>query len=130
MKNPIITLTPEAAQFTALAVNLIPHSQLMATIQKKKLYREVIERLNAQAPNIPQLGKADWIEEPPAYLHYYFSGTNIYVYEWDREDTMYGTCIPDHDLDMAYAGLFSLSNIKLNMFVELDYYFTGQTIAA
>jgi hypothetical protein len=117
-------------QFTVAAESLIPHGQLMATIQKKNLYREVIERLNAQAPNIPQLEKAEGIAEAPAALHYFFSGTDIYIYEWDGEDTMYGTCIPDHDLNMAYAGLFSLSNIKSNMFVELDYYFDGHTVAA
>jgi hypothetical protein len=120
--------TSKKIWFTAEAAKLIPRSQLIATREMQEAHREVIERINAQVPNIPKLGETDGMKEHPAALHYFYGGTDIYISEWDGEDLLFGFTILNGDLECSEFGYTSLEEIRCIDLFNLDYYFAVQSI--
>jgi hypothetical protein len=121
MKSQIITLTPEAER-------LIPYSQLIITREIPEAYSDAIERLNAIAQLIPGIGKTDGMKEHPAALHYFYAGLDFYIAEFDGNDLFFGYAILNGDFENSEFGYSSLSKIKSNTFINLDYYFKSQSI--
>jgi len=105
-----------------LVERLLPPVQLSHTIKYVGAYAEAIDRLYRIVCAIPRIGGTANEKEPPAYLHYYTGTVDYFISEFDGEDAMYGKVrfSTDHP---AYTGYqkFSLSNLKSNRFIELDF---------
>lgn len=57
------------------------------------------------------------------YLHFFIGGSDWYVCEFDGDDTFFGFCILNNDLEMAEWGYVSFSeliSIKINGWLEVD----------
>jgi len=107
-----------------LVSRLIPAKQLEHTLQYYGVYTEAIERLYKVVQEMPKLGDTASIQEPPVYLHYFTGTADYFICEYDGEDTMFGrvSFIMFHSFDTKYQK-FSLSSLKSNRFLELDFYF-------
>lgn len=125
---------------------IMPKSQQLAIAGNVEL-EDVIVRLNKQIDEIPKLYTIDkeygkYKKDLPknetpisfsdfaiAKAHFFLGGTDWYVLEWDGNDTIYGYCILNGDIQNAeygYTSLTEINSVKINkMFgVELDFYFT------
>jgi hypothetical protein len=109
---------------------LIPTNQLMVTMENLQEHKYGIDRLIASLKNCPKLGETDGLAEHPAIFHYFYGATDIYICEFDREDTMFGYCILAGDLTNSEWGYFSLTELVRNVLYNIDYYWTDQSIEA
>ena len=99
---------------------LFPPSQLAHTLQHYGAYAEAIDRLYILVPTIPRLGESTYLRKPPICLHYYTGTANYLIYEYDGEDTMYGSVrFSGFPAESEYRK-FSLSEQKANKFTKLD----------
>ena len=122
MKN-IKKIPPEVAA-------LIPCSQLQVTKMYLKTFQEPINRLAIALRLCPKIGATDGAKEHPAIFHYFYSGTDIYICEFDGLDLMFGYTILNGDLHNAEWGYTSLSEITRLPQFNIDYHFAVQTIEA
>ena len=100
---------------------LIPPAQLERTLKYFGAYAEAIGRFNSLIPTIPLLGETAGMKNPPASLHYTTKTANYFIYEYDRKDTLYGKiCSYVYPAVTKYQQ-FSLSSLKKNQFLELDF---------
>jgi len=100
---------------------LFPPAQLAKIEQYPGAFTEVVDRLLAIIPAIPKLGDTKAIQEPPVYLHYFTGTADYFISEYDREDTMYGKVrFNVYPAETKYQK-FSLSSLKSNQFMELDF---------
>jgi hypothetical protein len=109
---------------------LIPHGQYAVTIEHIKAFEEVLIRLEKQLEKCPKLRETDGMKEHPAIFHYFCRATDIYVCEYDREDTLFGFTILNGDLDNSEWGYTSLSEITGIPVMNIDYHFEEQSIEA
>ena len=109
---------------------IIPRSQLLITAANPLSYAEAIERLAKQLEKCPKLYKTDGKDEHPAIFHYFYGATDIYICEYDREDTMFGFTILNGDLHNAEWGYTSLLEITGIPPLNIDYDFEEQSIEA
>jgi hypothetical protein len=117
------------------AAALIPHGQYAATVEHIEAFEEALERLEEQLKKCPKLRATDGmnrtlVREHPAILHYFCGATDIYICEFDGEDTMFGFTILNGDLDNAEWGYTSLSEITGIPIMNIDYHFEEQSIEA
>lgn len=115
------TYTKMLSPIPLVVEKLLPPRQLEHTIKYLGVYAESIEKICEILHKIPKLGDTANIQEPPVYLHYFTKTADYYICEYDGEDTMYGKAkfkvFPE---DTEYRR-FSLSNLKSNQFMELDW---------
>ncbi|MDR0760634.1 MAG: hypothetical protein LBF74_11100 [Treponema sp.] len=109
---------------------LIPHSQYTVTIDHIETFEEALIRLESQLAKCPTLRETDGMKEHPAIFHYFCGATDIYICEYDGEDTMFGFTILNGDLDNAEWGYTSLSEITSIPVINIDYHFEEQSIEA
>ncbi|MDR2786172.1 MAG: hypothetical protein LBB83_09695 [Treponema sp.] len=109
---------------------LIPHGQYTATIEHIEAFEEALERLEEQLKKCPKLGATDGMKEHPAIFHYFCGTTDIYICEFDGEDTLFGFTILNGDLFNSEWGYTSLSEITAIPVMNIDYYFEEQSIEA
>ncbi|GHV25432.1 hypothetical protein AGMMS4952_03140 [Spirochaetia bacterium] len=109
---------------------IIPRSQLLITAANPETYAGPIEQLTKQLEKCPKLYETDGKEEHPAIFHYFYGGTDIYIAEYDREDTMFGYTILNNDIEMSEWGYTSVSEICSIAPLNIDYWFEEQTIEA
>ena len=79
------------------------------------------ERL-AKMPKLYETEKVP-LRDKLVYLHFFISGCDWFICEFDGEDTFFGFCILNNDLDMAEWGYVSLSELKavrVDGWLELD----------
>jgi hypothetical protein len=119
----LITIPPEVAA-------VIPCGQLEVTKQNPDAYTETVERLEEQLKKCPTLRETDGLKEHPAMFHYFCGATDIYICEFDGEDTMFGFTILNGDLYNSEWGYSSLSEITAIPVMNIDYYFEEQSIEA
>jgi hypothetical protein len=112
------------------AAALIPHGQYAVTIEHIEAFEEALIRLKKQLEKCPQLRATDGMKEHPAIFHYFCGATDIYVCEYDGEDTLFGFTILNGDLDNAEWGYTSLSEITSIPVMNIDYHFEEQSIEA
>jgi putative transposase len=105
-----------------LVSRLLPPAQLEHAMQYFGTYAETIDRLYKIVTEIPRLGDTENLLEPPIYLHYFTGTADYFICEYDGEDTMFGKVRFSvyHPTDTEYRK-FSLSNLKRNQFLQLDY---------
>jgi hypothetical protein len=109
---------------------IIPRSQLLVTAANPETYAEPIERLMKRLEKCPKLYKTDDKDERPAIFHYFYGGTDIFICEYDRKDTMFGYNILNNDLENSEWGYASVSEICRIAPLNIDYWFEEQTIEA
>jgi hypothetical protein len=109
---------------------LIPHSQYAVTIEHIEAFEEALIRLEKQLEKCPVLRATDGMKEHPASFHYFCGDTDIYVCEYDGEDTLFGFTILNGDLDNSEWGYTSLSEITGIPVMNIDYHFEEQSIEA
>jgi hypothetical protein len=105
-----------------LVTRLMPTAQLKHTLQFMGMYTETINRLYLVVKDMPRLGDTVTIREPTIYLHYFTGTADYFICEYDGEDTMFGKVsfrmFPSSE--KRYQK-FSLSSLKSNQFLELDF---------
>jgi hypothetical protein len=109
------TIPPEVAA-------VIPCGQLEVTKQNPDAYAEPLERLEKRLEKCPNIGETDGMKEHPAIFHYFFGRTDMYICEFDGEDTLFGFSILNGDLYNAEWGYISLSEITSIPVMNIDYY--------
>jgi hypothetical protein len=109
---------------------LIPHAQYTVTIEHREAFEEALLRLEKQLEKCPKLRATDGMKEHPAIFHYFCGGTDIYICEFDGQDTMFGYTILNGDLFNSEWGYTSLSEITAIPLMNIDYHFEEQSIEA
>ena len=109
---------------------LIPHGQYAVTIEHIEAFEEALEGLEEQLKKCPNIGETDGMKEHPAIFHYFCGATDMYICEFDGDDTMFGFTILNGDLDNSEWGYSSLSEIAGIPIMNIDYYFEEQSIEA
>jgi hypothetical protein len=109
---------------------LIPRLQYAATMEHKRAFKEPLKQLETQLVKCPKLGETDRMKEHPALFHYFCGGTDIYICEFDGEDTMFGYTILNGDLHNSEWGYTSLAEIISIPIMNIDYHFEEQSIEA
>jgi hypothetical protein len=109
---------------------LIPHGQYAVTNEHIEAFEEALIRLEKQLAKCPSLRETDGMKEHPAIFHYFYGSTDMYVCEFDGEDTLFGFTILNGDLQNAEWGYTSLSEITAIPVMNIDYHFEEQSIEA
>jgi hypothetical protein len=110
---------------------IIPLGQYAVTEEHPDTFAEAIERLEAQLRECPRIGGTDGMKEHPAMFHYFYSGTDMYFCEYDREHgIMFGFVILNGDLQNAEWGYIDLAEIITIPVMNIDYHFEEQSIEA
>jgi len=91
---------------------------------------DAINRLEIALEKCPKIGETDEMEEHPAIFHYFYGSTDIFICEFDREDSMFGYAISGGDLDNSEWGFFSLEELRKIPLLNLDYHFNETSIEA
>jgi hypothetical protein len=110
--------------------DLIPNAQDAITIEHIEAFEDVLATLENQLAKCPKLGGTEGKKEHPAIFHYFYGGTDIYICEFDGEDTMFGFTILNGDLGNSEWGYSSLEEITSIPQMNIDYYFEEQSIEA
>ncbi|MCL2764442.1 MAG: transposase [Treponema sp.] len=104
-----------------LVSNLLPSAQLDHVIKYYGVYVEALEYLYDIVSKMPKLQESASIQDAPAYLHYYTGTADYFIYEYDRQDTMYGrVCANVYPARTEYC-IFSLENLKNKPLMKLDF---------
>jgi hypothetical protein len=114
----------------AAVAALIPKAQLVVTKGNLIEYSEALLHLAAMLEKCPNIGDTDGLYEHPTIFHYFFSGTDIFICEYDGKDKMFGYGILGYDLDNSEWGYYSLPDITSNPKLNIDYHFKEQSIEA
>jgi hypothetical protein len=118
-------------------IKLLPKMQRRVMAENPMDYAGEIERMNKLVETIPRLDETDGLKgNHPLSLHYYVSGCDWYISEWDREDTMFGYAILNGDYENSEWGyirlseLMSLENIQKFSLINLDLHCNHATVEA
>jgi hypothetical protein len=114
----------------------MPKRELRAIESARDEYVEPVMRMNAVADGMPKLYATDGMKKHPLSLHYFTSGCDWYIVEWDREDTFFGYAILNNDMEMSEWGYISLSELlaledvlyKRGDVLNLDLYCAYETV--
>jgi hypothetical protein len=110
---------------------LIPFSQLRVTKESPEAFADALKRLEQQLEKCPKLRATDGMNEHPAIFHYFFGGTDMYICEYDPDDSLlFGYTILNGDLENAEWGYTSLLDIRGICALNIDYHFEEQSIEA
>ncbi|MDR2433514.1 MAG: hypothetical protein LBD47_02965 [Treponema sp.] len=110
---------------------IIPLGQYAVTEEHLDTFAEAVERLTAQVRKCPHIGGTDGMKEHPATFHYFYSGTDMYICEYDREHgIMFGFFILNGDLHNAEWGYIDLAQILTIPVMNIDYHFEEQSVEA
>jgi hypothetical protein len=114
---------------------LIPRSQYAVTIGHIEAFEEAIIRLEKQLEKCPPLRATDnmnrtLVREHPAIFHYFCDSTDMYICEFDGEDTLFGFTVLNGDVDNSEWGYISLSEITSIPVMNIDYHFEEQSVEA
>ncbi|MCL2175278.1 MAG: transposase [Treponema sp.] len=97
---------------TFLVSNLFPPAQLERTLKYYGAYAESLERLYEIVSQMPLLGETKNTAKPLTHLHYYTETENYLIYEYDRQNTMYGKTITSVFPFKTEYQQFNLSKLK------------------
>ena len=106
---------------TFLASNLFPQLQLERTLKYYGAYAESLERLYGIVSQMPSLGETGNISEPLTHLHYYTGTENYFIYEYDKQDIMYGKINMNVFPYKTEYQQFSLSKLKSTPNIKLKW---------
>ena len=110
---------------------IIPYNQLAVTKKNLHAFAAEIERLETQLAKCPKRYETYGMKEHPAIFHYFYGGTDMYICEYDQEESlMFGFVILNGDLQNAEWGYISLAEILPIPIMNIDYHFEEQSIEA
>ncbi len=121
--NKSIIIPPEIAA-------LIPYVQLEITRGNPEAFKDSLNRLAIALEKCPAIGATNDAKDHPAIFHYFCGSTDLYICEYDREESMFGYTILNGDLPNAEWGFTSLLDIRKIPQFNIDYHFPEQTIEA
>jgi len=105
--------------FPYLISNLLPHNQLEHTIKYYGVYAKAIKQLYNIVIQMPNISENETIHDLPYHLHYYNGTADYLIYEYDRQDTMYGkVCMNAWPSKTEYRR-FNLEELKTKPFIKL-----------
>jgi len=103
-----------------LVSNLLPFSQHERTMKYYGVYAETLKRFYETVIKMPNISYADYKKEAIASLLYYTDTADYFIYEYDRQDTMYGkVCLNVYPATTEYKA-FSLTSLKNTQSIKLD----------
>jgi len=110
------------AKIPPLVSRLMPTAQLKHILQYFGMYTETIDRLYSIVKEMPRLCDTITVTNPTVYLHYFTGTADYFICEYDRDDTMFGKArFKMFPLSETGYQKFSLSSLKSNQFLELDF---------
>jgi len=107
---------------------LIPAVQLQITKKYLQEFSEPIIHLAALLKKCPKIGETDGMKAHPAFFHYFYGSTDIYICEYDKIDYMFGYAILGGDLRNSEWGFFNLPDLTRIPQYNIDYHFEEQSI--
>ncbi|MCL2440203.1 MAG: transposase [Treponema sp.] len=100
--------------------NLLPVSQLEKIIKYYGIYALNLEQLNKTLIQIPTLSGTKCKKNMYAYLHYYTPTADYFIYEFDKEDIMFGkyrlNIFPNtvENINISLTKLKNIQDIKID----------------
>jgi hypothetical protein len=70
---------------------------------------------------MPYFGNTRKLKEPLAYLHYYTGTVDYFIYEYDKQDIMYGMVRMNVFPEITEYKTLSLASIKNTKNIKLDF---------
>lgn len=109
---------------------LMPKNQQKALTQQNSIFsKSLVERLEKELTEIPKEPQGESIKKSTVYAHYFYGGSDWYITDIIPKDKlMFGYVILNGDTQMAEAGYISIDEIVNNGRIELDFYFTKDTL--
>ena len=110
---------------------IMPKHQQQLVMQEPE-YKEVLQRLELEAKDIPKWGRTakQTMDEMEVHLHYFFGGSDWYILEWDRKNNLFfGYVILNGDVMMSELGSISVNELINTPPVELDFYWDKKPLA-
>lgn len=109
---------------------LMPKMQQKAlTQQNTDFSKSLVARLEKELSDVPKEPQGESIKKSMVYAHYFYGGSDWYITDISiKEKLMFGFVILNGDLQMAEAGYISIDEIVNNGKIELDFYFTKDTL--
>jgi len=104
-----------------LIANLLPSAQLEKTIKHFGIYALELEELYKTVRQIPQLSKTENNKPKQAYLRYYTPTADYFMYEYDKDDTMYGKYRLNIYPNTTENKKLNLENLKAIPNIKLDF---------
>jgi hypothetical protein len=103
-----------------LVLNLLPFFQQERTMKYYGVYAETLERLYETVSKMPKTSDAEIKKEAPTYLHYYTDTADYFIYEYDKQDTMYGKVRMNVFPSTIEYKMISLTDLKNTPNIKLD----------
>ncbi|QHI35759.1 hypothetical protein IMCC3317_11070 [Kordia antarctica] len=122
--------TNQQIKATTYTKKLMPLNQQKALTQQNSLFADsLVKRLEKELAEIPIEPQGDSIKKSTVYSHYFYGGSDWYITDIVTETNMlFGYVILNGDTQMAEAGYISIEEITKNKVIELDFYFTKDTL--
>ena len=111
--NQAIFMPPAVSKF-------LPPAQLEHVIKYLGAYIESIEALNEKIMKIPKLADGA-MQEINVYLRFFTGTADYFICGYDGDDLLYGKIHRKAYPSEAEYCTFSLSSLKINQFMELDF---------
>ena len=85
-------------------------------------FRERVAEIAARLEECPTLYEQEYAEEKKAYFHYFLGRSDWWVMEYDGENTAFGFCCLNGDVENAELGYIHMPELR-DVHAELDLYF-------
>jgi hypothetical protein len=70
---------------------------------------------------MPNMGETNNEKEPIVYLHYYTGTADYFIYEYDKQDTVYGMVRMNVFPALTEYKTFNLTSLKNTQNIKLDF---------
>ena len=108
--------------------NLLPPAQLEKVIKYYGAYALDLEQLYKTVREIPTLSSIECNKEMNVYLRYYSPEADYFIYEYDKDDLMFGKFQLNVFPYTTECKRFSLAQLKMVQDIEIDFYCVPGTI--
>ena len=109
---------------------IVPRQQLQVMIESKEEYPSMIQNIKEALENVPPLyGQDGKGKNAVVWLHYFSGASDWYITELDKkENRAFGYVILNGDVEMSELGYISLDELTSYDVVNLDLYWSVQTL--
>ena len=114
---------------TTLA-KIVPRQQFQVMLESKEEYPYMIENIKEAYENIPPIyGQDGKGKNAVVWMHYFAGGSDWYITELDKkENRAFGYVILNGDVEMSELGYISIDELTSYDVVNLDLYWSVQTL--
>jgi len=103
-----------------IVANLLPTAQLEKILKNYKTYALNLEELYKTLRNIPSLSGTKSNNPKCVYMRYYTPTADFFIYEYDKEDIMFGKYQLNVYPHTTENRIFSLAKLKATQDIKLD----------